>query len=111
FQITIARDLADQIERTEEGNAVLDQRTQCARKLRVITMANHTAVTRNRQSKAVPRQASFFSAHECAETNTRANDNQDGQPPISDNAVMNLHQDARGQWKCAPDLRHEAGQL
>ena len=74
-------------------------------------MTNHTPVTRNLQSKSVPSEPSFFGADECAETDARADDNQDRQPPVRDDAVMNLHQDPRRQRKGAADLGHESGQL
>ena len=41
------RDFAHQIERSEQRNSVLYQRSKCPRKLRVITIPNYAAITRN----------------------------------------------------------------
>src|SRR6266436_6114066 len=74
-------------------------------------MPNHPPVTRNLQPKSVPSEPSFLGADECAKTDAHADHNQDRQPPIRNDAVMNLHQDSRRQRKGAANLGHEPGQL
>src|SRR5205085_9346827 len=63
FEEAVAGNFRDTIKCAKKRNPVFHQGSQCARKLRVVTVTNNPPVSRNHQPETIPCDASFLSAH------------------------------------------------
>ena len=94
FEISIARDLGHEIEGAEQGNAIFHQRAERARELRIITMPDDAAVTRDAQAESVPCDPPFFaSAQMRGNQSLSPIDEKDADPPIAHDQMMHLQRE------------------
>ena len=58
-------------------------------------MPNDSPVTRDAQPKPVPGNAALVGLDKGTKADTRADYDDDGEPPISGNGMVNVHENAR----------------
>src|SRR5438105_124380 len=68
-------------------------------------------VTGDAETKTIPREAAFVGVDKSAKTGAHSHHDENAQPPVARNKVMNLEKNARGQGKGAAIGRHETGKL
>src|SRR4051812_9891198 len=92
LEITIPGDLGNEFKGAQQGNTVLHESSERARELRIITVTYDATVPRNTQAEAIPRDPSFIISDEGAKAHADSDPDQDGQPPVTGNDMVDLQQ-------------------
>ena len=109
--VFIPRDLLQQLQRAEQGHAILDERAERAGKLRVVAEAQDAAVNRHAPHEEIPRFAPFRRAGEDLPRAEQPEARGQHDPPVVHDDVVGIHEDLRGRRERLAAAFEEAGEL